>query len=458
MAVTKAQSDNADYEMLIKTGAGTPMGNLFRCFWLPALLSAEIAEPDGVPVRLRVLGEDLLAFRDTKGQVGIISAYCRHRLAPLFFGRNEHCGLRCVYHGWKFDINGHCVDIPNVPKGRISEGVKARASITSYPVREAGGLVWVYMGPAERMPPLPNMEWMSVPKEQTHIARWLQRTNWAQGMEGEIDTSHISFLHSGLNPSDMPPVIRWATDGAPVITLQETDYGYVYGARRTYEDEYYWRVTHWMLPMWSAIAGPPAPFWGQGRAWVPVDDYHVMTFGYNYKVDGPFSQAQIEEFESGLQFPPRRRKGVYELPDGYLIDTFLPIANRENDYLIDRTLQREKTFTGILGINEQDRSLQESFPGVPGGRRGIVDRSREMLVASDLPIVKARRRLVSLAKALENGSWPGEPNAAEHYAVRPISRLTKIADFSEFMRVYGNDMKGTFGLNVPARRTSEEVS
>jgi len=131
-----------------------------------------------------------------------------------------------------------------------------------------------------------------------------------------------------------------------------------------------------------------------------------------------FSAAEIAEFESGLGFPPRRHKGVFELPDGYLIDAYLPIANRENDYFIDRVMQREKTFTGITGINEQDRALQESFPGLPGARRGIVDRSREMLVASDLPIVKARRRMVSLARAIEKRIWPSEPHAAEHDAVR----------------------------------------
>lgn len=445
MTYSKVESENADNEILIRTGPGTPMGALFRRFWLPALLATEIAEPDGPPVRLRILNEDLVAFRDTQGRVGIVSAYCRHRLAPLYFGRNEHCGLRCVYHGWKFDVTGQCVDIPNVPRGKISEGVKRRAAITAYPAREAGGMIWVYMGPVDLMPQLPNMEWMTVPRGHAHVARWLQRTNWAQGMEGELDTSHISFLHSGLNPDEMPPVIRWATDGAPVITLHDTDYGYVYGARRTYEDQYYWRITHWMLPMWSAIAGPPEPFWGQGRAWVPIDDHHVTTFGYNYRVDRPYNDAEIAEFESGLLFPPRNRKGTFELSDGYLIDTFLPLANRENDYLIDRAVQREKTFTGVRGINEQDRSLQENFPGRPGERRGIVDRAREMLVASDLPIVRARRRLIALAKALEQGIAPQEPSAVAHCAVRPISRLTSITDFDEFLSRYSRDLQ----LNRP---------
>jgi phthalate 4,5-dioxygenase oxygenase subunit len=443
MNTAKVESQNADEEILVRTGPGTLMGTLFRRFWLPALLSTEVPVPDGPPVRLRILNEDLVAFRDTNGQVGIVSAYCRHRLAPLFFARNEKCGLRCVYHGWKFDINGNCVDVPNVPPGKAAEVIKRRASITAYPAREAGGMVWVYMGPPELMPQLPGMEWMNVPEGYRHVARWLQRTNWAQGMEGELDTSHISFLHSGLNPSDMPPIIRWATDGAPVITLRDTDYGFVYGARRTHEDNFYWRITHWMLPMWSAIAGPPEPYWGQGRAWVPIDDHHVTTFGYNYRIDRPYNAAEVAEFDSGKQFPPRNRRGTFELADGYLIDTFLPQANRENDYLIDRTVQKERTFTGVLGVNEQDRSLQENLPARPGERRGIVDRAREMLVTSDLPIVTARRRLVSLARALQSGVEPAEVHGVERSAVRPICRLNSIDNFDDFLSTHGPDMKAT---------------
>jgi phthalate 4,5-dioxygenase oxygenase subunit len=443
MNIAKVESQNADEEILVRTGPGTLMGTLFRRFWLPALLSTEVPVPDGPPVRLRILNEDLVAFRDTNGQVGIVSAYCRHRLAPLFFARNEKCGLRCVYHGWKFDINGNCVDVPNVPPGKAAEVIKRRAGITAYPAREAGGMVWVYMGPPELMPQLPGMEWMNVPEGYRHVARWLQRTNWAQGMEGELDTSHISFLHSGLNPNDMPPIIRWATDGAPVITLRDTDYGFVYGARRTHEDNFYWRITHWMLPMWSAIAGPPEPYWGQGRAWVPIDDHHVTTFGYNYRIDRPYNAAEVAEFDSGKQFPPRNRRGTFELADGYLIDTFLPLANRENDYLIDRTVQKERTFTGVLGVNEQDRSLQENLPARPGQRRGIVDRAREMLVTSDLPIVTARRRLVSMAKALQNGVEPTEVHAVESSAVRPICRLNTIDNFDDFLSTHGPDMKAT---------------
>lgn len=286
------------------------MGTLFRRFWLPALLSAEI-EPDGAPIRLRILGEDLVAFRDTNGRAAVLDAYCPHKLAPLFFGRNEACGLRCAYHGWKFDADGNCRDIPNIVPPDNFETLKTRVSITSYPAREAGGLVWVYMGPKEKIPELPGMEWLSVPKEHLHVSRWLQRTNWLQGMEGEIDTSHISFLHSLAEPPEGPhDHFRLTRDGAPHIAIRNTDYGFVYGSRRNHDGKYYWRVTHWMLPMWSAI--PPAldAFNGNGRGWVPIDDFNTTTFGYNYRIDRPHSEAEIRKINEGERFPPRIQRGA----------------------------------------------------------------------------------------------------------------------------------------------------
>ncbi len=180
-------------------------------------------QKDGAPKRLRLLGEDLIAFRDSNGEPGIIGAYCPHKLAPLFFGRNEECGIRCSYHGWKFDTLGNCVEIPNLPPNFDTNALKARAKIPGYPVREAGGMVWVYMGPPTKMHELPRMEWLRVPDDHVYAARWLQRTNWAQGMEGEIDSSHISWLHRDLAPRKTePPVLQTSpiakglVDGAPV--------------------------------------------------------------------------------------------------------------------------------------------------------------------------------------------------------------------------------------------------
>ena len=144
-----------DNDLLCRVGPGQPMGEVFRRFWLPAIASRELLQKDAAPRRLRLLGEDLIAFRDSNGDVGIVGAYCPHKLAPLFFGRNEDCGIRCAYHGWKFDKLGECVEIPNLPPNFDTNALKARARIPGYPTREAGGMVWVYMGPRETMPDLP---------------------------------------------------------------------------------------------------------------------------------------------------------------------------------------------------------------------------------------------------------------------------------------------------------------
>ena len=425
---------------LTRVGPGTPMGNLFRRFWLPALLSSELTEADGEPVRIRILCEDLVAFRDTEGRIGIVGAYCPHKMAPLFFGRNEDCGLRCVYHGWKFNVEGKCVDIPNIVPPDTYEELKEKASITGYPTREAGGLIWVYMGPKEHMPELPGMEWMGLPSEQVHVARWLHRSNWLQAAEGEIDTSHISFLHSELdsNPNGADR-LKLARDGAPQITLHDKDYGFVYGARRNHDEGgYYWRVTQWMLPMWSAIAPPVNDFVGNGRAWVPIDDSHTMAFCYRYRPDRAFTEPEIEMLDSGELFPPRIERRPYTLPHGYKIDTFVPTAKPENDYFLDRDHQRTGNFTGIWGVNEQDRALQECMPNMPGHPEGIVDRSSEFLVKSDLPTIAARRILTRMCKQLEQGHEPTQALEPTQYGVRAMSILSDIEEFDEFLKDFGH--------------------
>jgi phthalate 4,5-dioxygenase oxygenase subunit len=430
------------FNILTRVGPDTPMGNLFRRFWLPALLSSELSEPDGTPVRIRILCEDLLAFRDTEGRVGIVSAYCSHKLAPLFFGRNEQCGIRCVYHGWKFNVEGECVDIPNIVPPDNFSALKDKARIKSYPAREAGGIVWIYMGPVHLKPELPGMEWVSLPDNQVHASRWFHKSNWLQAAEGEIDTSHISFLHSVLNvPDDGPDRHRLGRDGAPHIELRDTDYGFVYGARRRFDDSYYWRVTQWMLPMWSAIASGTDEFVGAGRAWVPIDDNHTTAFAYQYLPQRPFSAAELKDIETGGGFPPRSTRGATKLPHGYIIDTFLPTANQGNDYLIDRAAQRHETFTGIWGVNEQDRALQESMPSLHGGPAGIVDRRGEHLVKSDLPTMFARRKLMKLVKELAEGKEPIAPSQGKQYGVRAIARVSPIADYDEFMKVHGDEGK-----------------
>jgi phthalate 4,5-dioxygenase oxygenase subunit len=432
-----SQKDN---ETLSQVGPGTAMGEVFRRFWLPAALSAELVA-DGSPLRLRILGEDLLAFRDTNGTVGIVEPYCSHKLAPLFFARNEGCGLRCVYHGWKFDVTGQCVDVPNV-KAADAAKMKPIAGIKSYPARETAGVVWVNMGPASDRAQIPELEWTTLPEGHVHLSRWLQRSNYAQGLEGEIDSSHLSYLHQGLvlpvrgEGDAFPRQEAMAKDGAPVLEGVETDCGIFYGARRTYmEGQYYWRTTHWLLPSYSLIAGDGTNF--SGRAWVPVDDHHVMTLNYLFRTDRPYTDEERASIEGGGFFPPLREKTAYALPDGTVIDTFLPKARRENDYGIDRTMQKTVNYTGIRGANDQDRCLQENMVSAAGiGPGKLVDRSREHLVASDRAGIMARRRLLRLAQDLREGIEPVAPYEPSLYRVRAFGALTEIADFETLRADY----------------------
>jgi phenylpropionate dioxygenase-like ring-hydroxylating dioxygenase large terminal subunit len=422
-----------DNELLARVGPGTPMGTLFRRFWIPAALSSEL-EADGAPLRLRLLGEDMLAFRDSSGRAGIVEPYCSHKLAPLFFGRNEGCGLRCVYHGWKFDADGRCVDMPNVDPAN-AERMKPNVAIASYPVREAGGVVWTNLGPNAGEAEIPGLEWTQLPAEHVYLSRWLQRSNYAQGLEGELDSAHLSFLHRGLNVGGrMTPALESVqTDGAPVLEVGETDYGMTYGARRTLgTGQYHWRTTHWLLPFYSMLASA-ARSPGQmftGRAWVPVDDYHVTTLHYIFRLDRPIDAGERAVIEEGDFFPPLRTRVAYTLPDGYTIDTYLPKANKENDYEIDRTVQKTQNFTGIRGANDQDRCLQENMASAFGlGPGKIAARSREHLVASDRAGIMTRRLLLKLARDLQNGVEPTAPYAPARYRVRPFMTLSPIGDF-----------------------------
>jgi phenylpropionate dioxygenase-like ring-hydroxylating dioxygenase large terminal subunit len=419
------------------------MGNLFRRFWLPALVGDDLPGPDCTPVRLRVLSEDLVAFRDTDGRVGIVNAYCSHRLAPLFFGRNEQCGLRCPYHGWKFDVDGNCVETPNIPAK--SPDVRRSVGIKAYKVHEVAGIVWIYMGPAESQPPFPGFEHAGTPAGHHFSARWIQRSNWSQGMEGEIDSSHISWLHQDFDTENSVQQNFGALNGddrSPMIELRETPYGFTYGARRSLEDQWFWRVTQWMAPMFSLIPHEPGDFVKcGGRAWVPIDDNHVTVFTFAYRIDRPWEERELDVYRSGAVFPPRTAKGPFRLPDGYIIDTYVPVANQENDFLIDREAQRTKNYSGIWGVHDQDRALAESSR--PADRRdpGIIDRMGEHLVSSDRPIVTARRRLLKMARDLEAGTTPQALERPELFGVRAIAKISPIDNFDDLMVQYGDEAR-----------------
>jgi phthalate 4,5-dioxygenase oxygenase subunit len=429
-------------ETLSRVGKGTKMGDLFRRFWLPAVLTSEVAEPDCPPVRLKILGEDLVAFRDTTGRVGIVQAHCPHRLAPLFFGRNEDCGIRCAYHGWKFDVDGNCLETPNVPPG--APDIRSRVGITAYATEERCGVIWVYMGPADTRPGFPDLEYSNLPDNQVFAARWLQRTNWSQGLEGEIDSSHISWLHRDFdkeNTKQKSTGAQLSDDAAPHIELRQTDYGMVYGARRDHDGQYLWRVTHFVLPMFSLIPrGPGAFASGGGRAWVPIDDNNTTVFTFGYNLDSPISDEELKNYyHSGALFPPRTTRGTFVAQDGAVIDHFLPVATKENDYEVDREMQRKVNFTGIFGVHDQDRALAENSRALSGDDPGIADRGAEHLVSSDRAVVAARRILINLADKLDQGQEPIAPGQPELFRVRAISKITPIESFDDFIEEYGEE-------------------
>ena len=285
---------SADNALLVQTGPGTGMGDYFRRFWQPVALSSELPQADGPPVRVKVLGEELLAFRDTQGRVGLIEPKCAHRGADLFFGRNEDCGIRCIYHGWKYDVTGKCVELPNVPEGSNYHG---KMRIKAYPTREFGDMVWAYLGPPERQPAeLPQLEFGIVPPTHRFVSKRLQQCNWAQSMEGALDTAHFSFLHMpapALAKNDTMTAaaderrIGWLrNDPLPQFKILEHDVGFVIGgSRRAEADELYWRITQFMLPAHSVTPSAMPGETYYGYTWVPIDDESCWIYVYAWHPD-----------------------------------------------------------------------------------------------------------------------------------------------------------------------------
>ena len=392
----------AENELLTRVGPGTPMGQVFRGFWLPAMLSLELPEPDCPPIRLRLLGEDLVAFRDTNGQAGVLAANCPHRGASLFFGRNEECGLRCVYHGWKFDVNGACVDMPNEPP---ESNFKHKVTQLAYPAREAGKVLWVYMGTKQPAPELPRLDWTLVPDDRVYVHKRIQDCSYLQNVEGEVDSSHISFLHrsSVRSLGDASAVVQ--AEGAPRFSVLPTDYGLLIGAQRhATETTDYWRMTQFLLPSYTMIpARPDAPIDFTGA--VPIDDEHSLGFTVAWRPDAPLRPEDIAKIETWDY--------VYAEVDP---KTFRAIRNRDNDYLIDREAQRRQSFSGIKGIRDQDHAVQE-------GMGPIVDRTREHLGSADTAVIHVRRLLLQLVEDLQAGHEPYAARHPEAYRVRSGDRM-----------------------------------
>ena len=387
-------------EALTQTGPGTLMGELFRRYWIPALHAWELAEPDCPPVRVKLLGERLVAFRDTQGRVGLIDEFCAHRGVSLWFGRNEACGLRCPYHGWKYDITGQCVDLP-------SEGatgpMRPRIRLKSYPCIEAAGLVWTYMGPAALQPEPPALEWVKVPAERRFVSKRLQESNYLQALEGGIDSSHVTFLHGAALKRD-PLFVGSkgnqynAQDTMPIFDIVDFEGGLLIGARRKAEgNAHYWRITPYIVP-WYTIIPPRAGHPLGAHAWVPIDDGTCWAWSINYHPSRALTEAELSAMKSGA--------GIHVK---YVPGTFRPFANKSNDYLIDRAAQKTgASYSGVDGIGMQDASLQESMGP-------IQDRTREHLCPTDLGIVRARRMLLKAAEDNPLGrALPGLDPSAQH--------------------------------------------
>jgi phenylpropionate dioxygenase-like ring-hydroxylating dioxygenase large terminal subunit len=379
-------------ELATRTGAGTPMGEMFRRYWIPALLAEELPENDCPPVRVKLLSERLLAVRDTNGELGLIDEFCAHRGVSLWFGRNEECGIRCPYHGWKYNVKGECLDVPSEPE---ESGFRKKIKLKSYPLIERGGILWTYMGPPEQQPPPPEWEFIMVNADQTFSSKRLQECNWLQAMEGGIDSAHVSFLHRGNLNSD--PLFKGArgnqynlNDSKPYFEVVEHASGLYIGARRMAEDgHYYWRITPWVMPCFTMVP-PRGDHPIHGHFWIPIDDENCWAWSFDYHPTRKLSQAEVAAMKDG--------KGIHVK---YVPGTFRPLANKDNDYLIDRAAQKAGiSYSGVEGIGMQDASLQESMGP-------IVDRTKENLTTTDNGIIMARLKLIRAAKALaEKGVLP----------------------------------------------------
>jgi len=398
-----------DNELLCRIGPGTPMGNLFRQYWLPAIKSDELPSPDCPPLRVKLLGEELIGFRTTSGEVGLIRNACPHRGASLFFGRNEEEGLRCVYHGWKFDVSGACVDMPSEP---AESNFKTKVNATAYPCRERNGVIWAYMGPRKDPPLLPELEGNMHPNYRVSILH--RANNWMQGIEGELDTIHAAFLHGGANRVENARTGTFgyysARSRAGRFSVRETENGTSYGMYREAEDDsYYWRIGHLLFPCFAMPPGaatlgesPPGVL-----AYVPMDDYHTLEWGIGARLPDETPQVQATRQAAGAG-----REYLPNTSDWH--GRFNITQNWQNDFLIDREAQKNwKSYTGIEGIRQQDMAMTE-------GMGPIYDRSHEHLGTTDQMIIRSRRAYIRAAKAFqEKGILPAGVDHPEVYHQRP---------------------------------------
>jgi phthalate 4,5-dioxygenase oxygenase subunit len=391
----------AENEALVRVGRGTQMGDFMRQFWLPACRSSELVK-DGTPLRLKLLDEKLIAFRDTAGRVGIMDHRCPHRCASLFFGRNAQHGIRCVYHGWKFDVEGNCLDQPNLlDKNKYPAGTKAIA----YKTAEFGGLVYVYMGEQQSSPPpLPQIEVLLQEPNDGNIALFQRDCNWLQALEGDIDTSHLAFLHAGcVDPDRMDPNdthTYLVKNKSPEIGASIMPYGTMYAASRAAMEGFdHHRFAHFIFPFWVCYPSDRFERNMSVNAWVPIDDENTMVF--NVDAQRAAGKQKQMSYADGTVVPGLARPMDYLPNTGGWTGRWRPVRNHHNDYLIDREAQRRgESYSGLVGIPLQDQMVQE-------GMGPIVDRTMEHLGASDRMVMITRKALLdALRDRREEGVLP----------------------------------------------------
>jgi phenylpropionate dioxygenase-like ring-hydroxylating dioxygenase large terminal subunit len=373
-----------------------------RQYWIPAFVSEEL-EADGWPRKVRLLGEDLIAFRDTDGRVGLVDENCPHRGSSLIFGRNEEGGIRCAYHGWKFDCTGACVDMPSESE---QSNFKDKVKIKAYRTQERNGIVWVFMGSRKDLPPLPEIEINldGAPRRRPGIPfKYVRQCNWAQALEGDIDTIHTPFLHSRINLDQGTRM----NDKNPHLEVVNKPWGFVYGSRYKADDYYLWRITHFAMPFYTILHDNGSG----GKVWMPIDDYNTLIMEWSPSRSTSTPREYNVPDRSGRQ------------PFGYKPDDLtIPWGNWrlqadvDNEWMRDRAMEKgpgaNKLFLGIASNPLQDSAVQVTMGA-------IYDRTREYLGTTDKAIIAFRRTMIQAAKAYrDTRQLPPTVDDASLYRIR----------------------------------------
>ncbi len=410
-----------DNELLCRVGPGTPMGELMRQYWIPCLPSSEFPEPDGPAKRMMLLGESFVMFRDSNGEMGAVAEACPHRGASMYFARNEDCGLRCQYHGWKFDREGTLVDIPTERSGSRAEAhFKQTVTIKAYPCHEVNHMVWVYMGSRETPPPFPTFEINTLPAEQVqHPAIMMEEANWLQNMEGDLDSVHLNWLHRRLEADSPAPPLGmrgfWSPDPEPpALDVERTEYGAYYSSQRLWQDDQTWhRINQFIFPFHTMISvGSIVNL----RSFVPLDDHHMMLISHSGNPAGPMPE------ELGYrETDPFGEVGGYEERTNDPRSYFVTKANKTNDYARDLEVEKTLMHCGIpFVLNLQDRAMTELMCDAEGNP--LYDRTQEHLGSTDAFIIAVRAQLLAAVKGLrDTGTLPANVDDVSWDRVRAAS-------------------------------------